>query len=220
MVLLILPLIGIIGMVAVLVSDAGSGDESEDEQIEQVERESGVINTPRPVTLPPFTPTPTEPAIVSPTPPPTNPPYLNNPVPDVVLRDLEGNTYPMTEFAGRQVIVNFWATWCLPCREELPLLADYSATQGEEGPLVIAVTDVNSGDQDLEVIREYVEEIDLELLFLLDDELRLHNALGVFALPTTYFVDENGVVRGRVLGIVDAQRLDAEREALFERQRS
>ena len=194
MVLLIMPLIGVVAMVLILVSggdgDNNSANDSQNSAISDVP-------TPLPQTVPPQ---------------PTFPPVMDEPVPDIELVDLEGNTFSLQDFAGRPIVLNFWATWCTPCIEEMPELQTYSDAQGEDGVVVISVTDPNNG-QNMELIREFVDEHDLTFRIGIDLESELHSAMTILEmgfLPVTLFIDADGIVRTRLIRQVDVAILEAE----------
>jgi len=107
------------------------------------------------------------------------------------LLDFDGNPVSLADFEGRPVIVNFWATWCAPCRIEMPeLQAAYDAYQDED----LAILALNQ-DEPLDVARTYFEdEIGLTFTALLDDNSAIATAFGTFGLPTTYFVDGEGTI--------------------------
>lgn len=107
------------------------------------------------------------------------------------LLDLDGNPVSLADYAGRPVIVNFWATWCAPCRIEMPeLQAAYDAYQDDE----LAILALNQ-DEPVDVARDYfVDEIGLTFTALLDDNSAIATAFGTFGLPTTYFIDGEGTI--------------------------
>ena len=194
MILLIIPLIGIVGMVLVLIS-GGDGDTNAGNN-----SQNAVVSdppTPLPQTVPP---------------PPTFPPVMDEPVPDIELVDLDGNTFSLQDFAGRPIVLNFWATWCGPCVEEMPELQAYSDAQGEGGVVVISVTDPNNG-QNMELIREFIAENDLTFRMGIDPDSELHSAMSILEmgfLPVTLFIDADGIVRTRLIRQVDVEILAAE----------
>ncbi|MBZ0320096.1 MAG: TlpA family protein disulfide reductase [Anaerolineae bacterium] len=120
------------------------------------------------------------------------------PAPDDVLTKLDGGTFQLSDFLGKLVIVSFWATWCPPCLEEMPLLQQLAATHPEI-PFV-AITDSDDG-QTVEGIQKFMSEYGLtHLEFGLDPSRRLFNAFGVVSIPMTFVLDQAGVVRFRKLG--------------------
>lgn len=193
MILLVMPLLGIVAMVLVLSS--GDNATTPTEQVSAA--------TPRPQTLPPRTPPPA----------PTS--ALGLPAPSVVLTDLNGETFTLADYQGRVIVLNFWATWCLPCEEEMPALQAYSESQGSDGAVVIAVTDPDSG-QTLDDVRAFAERYGLTLRVAIDSGRILHYAYGVYGLPTTYFIDPQGLTHHYRAGQMDIDDIAGEVAIVFE----
>lgn len=111
--------------------------------------------------------------------------------PDFGLADLEGTGMKLSDFEGRPVIINFWASWCAPCRIEMPELQDtYNAYQ-DEGLVILAV----NREEDPQTVEGYfVDEMGLTFTPLLDQTGAVGELYGVFNMPTTYFVNGAGEV--------------------------
>ncbi|MBE0565280.1 MAG: TlpA family protein disulfide reductase, partial [Krumholzibacteria bacterium] len=112
------------------------------------------------------------------------------------LSTLDGGTVRLDDFAGEVLVVNFWASWCAPCRDELPLLDRWHAAWQGRGARVVAI----SLDQELRNARRQVAETGLALMALHDGPAGLAAVLDLDAVPTTYLLDGTGrvvlVVRG------------------------
>ena len=118
-------------------------------------------------------------------------------VPELTMVTLEGDTLRSADLRGQVVVVNFWATWCGPCRLEMPSLQSLHEDRAEDGVVVIGLsTDVGSD----EPIRDWIEE--RGITFPIGRATRAHrNAFGgIRGIPTTYLIDRQGVVRHRVVG--------------------
>jgi peroxiredoxin len=118
--------------------------------------------------------------------------------PDLELPDLAGKPVRLRDLRGRVVLLNFWATWCAPCREEMPALQ----TLARERPRGLTVVGVNFKESAREV-EPFVREHGLEFPMLLDAEGRVSERYQVFALPVTFLVDRRGMLVATVLGIRD-----------------
>lgn len=107
------------------------------------------------------------------------------------LLDLDGNPVSLSDFEGQPVIINFWATWCAPCRIEMPELQAAYETYQNEGLVILALNQDESAD----LAREYfVGEMGLTFTALLDDNSAISTAFGIFGLPTTFFLDAEGII--------------------------
>jgi len=143
---------------------------------------------------------------------------VDAPLPDFTLRDQHGAAFSPAELRGRPWLLNVWASWCPPCRAELPLLADAAADLADDG---LALVLLNAGET-ATVARAFLDAEGLVLRTLVDparperglerteDLLRRLRARG---LPTTFFVDADGVVRAAFVGELTADALAAQLEA-------
>ena len=116
-------------------------------------------------------------------------PLLKKPkAPDFETMDLEGNTHRLSDYRGQVVIVNFWATWCPPCRAEMPSMQRAWEELRPEGVVLLAV---NMGEQ-REAVAEFLENNLIDFPLLLDGEMVVSSGWPVQGLPTTYVVDPQG----------------------------
>ena len=116
--------------------------------------------------------------------------------PDWELPDLAGRSHRLADFRGRVVVINFWATWCGPCREELPALQALAAALGGEGLAVVAI----SVDWDREPVARFAEQHGLEVPVLHDPTEAIARQHLANAWPTTVVVDRAGRVAYHVAG--------------------
>jgi thiol-disulfide isomerase/thioredoxin len=119
--------------------------------------------------------------------------------PPLQAPDLQGKVWNLAELRGRVVLLNFWATWCPPCRAEMPSLQQLAEIYGPEQLVVLAVN-VGEGPRR---IRQYLQSTGLSLNVLLDPQMEISRAWGASALPTTYLIDAEGRPRQRVRGEMD-----------------
>ncbi len=120
--------------------------------------------------------------------------------------DLEGEWVSVEEFDGQVLLVNFWATWCAPCRREMPLLQETAEDRSDLALVGIAIDEVPA-------VRDFVDELGITYPILvgagdvMDTQRRWGNTAG--ALPYTVLVDQEGIIRWQHLGEVTAEELDA-----------
>lgn len=126
-------------------------------------------------------------------------PTANNantqPAPDVQFAKLDGGSLRLTELRGRVVVLNFWATWCIPCRSEIPALSAMQKTMEGEGLTVVGV----SYDDTPELIQEFQKDLKQEYTVVLGGK-DVGSQLPASPLPTTYIIDRQGQIRERFIG--------------------
>lgn len=126
---------------------------------------------------------------------PTDPPV---PATETPFEDETGTEHSLADYRGKVVLVNFWATWCAPCREEMPSLERLQAEKGGED---FAVVTIASGRNPLPAIKKFFEEIGVESLpILLDPRQTVAREMGVLSMPVTVLLDRDGNEIARLLG--------------------
>ena len=136
---------------------------------------------------------------------PYNP--VGKPVPTSPLLNLDEEVFSLTDYRGKIIILNFWATWCTPCIEEMPELQAYAASAPDD-VVVLAITDPNNS-QTIEQVRQFlVDNNIIELPIGLDQHMAIHGELAIQQLPTTFFVDKDGVIQRRRVGQVTQEYLE------------
>ncbi|MDB5078848.1 MAG: thiol:disulfide interchange protein [Chloroflexi bacterium] len=148
----------------------------------------------------------------SPPPPPNQRIAIGNTAPDFSLTTLDNETVKLSQFRGKPVLINFWATWCPPCREELPLLV--KTHQANIDRLVILGVDMDKAE-DTGIVRDRVREVGIEYLTLLDPKNEVTNRYQVRAYPTTLFLDKNGVIQRITVGQLTEDTLKAALERIY-----
>lgn len=141
-------------------------------------------------------------------------PFVGNLAPDFTLDTLEGGTVSLSEFTqgeGKPVVINFWATWCPPCRIEMPFFQRADERYGDR----VAILGINQAES-AETIRDYVETNGLSYPMLIDFDMKVNNRYAVQNLPTTLFIDKNGMVKEILIGTISQAVLDDRIEGLLE----
>ena len=116
--------------------------------------------------------------------------------PDFAAQALDGRTIVLSELRGRVVLINFWATWCLPCRAEMPAIQGVYEAYLDRGLEVLAV---NLQEPD-ERVSEFVEELGLTFPVVLDKDDTVSSLYRIRSILTTFFVDRSGVIREVIIG--------------------
>ena len=119
--------------------------------------------------------------------------------PELQLENLAGEQVRLSDLRGRPVMINFWAAWCGFCRIELPEMQEVYESYRDQGFTILAV-DVQD---DRTEVKSFVEELGLTFPVLLDSRGEVSRSYRIRGLPTSYFVDQDGVIIGRELGPVD-----------------
>jgi thiol-disulfide isomerase/thioredoxin len=134
---------------------------------------------------------------------------IPQPVPDISFKDGAGRDLNLSAFKGQVLLVNLWATWCAPCRAEMPALDRLQAALGGPDFKVVAVAEDRA---DTDKVRAFLEQIEAKHLSLyVDNNVRAMREWGVFGLPTTFLLDREGREVGRLTGPAAWDSEDAKR---------
>ncbi|MDX8046086.1 thiol-disulfide oxidoreductase ResA [Gracilibacillus sp. S3-1-1] len=120
------------------------------------------------------------------------------------MDDTNDSTLRLSDLEGKGVMLNFWATYCEPCKKEMPYMEQLYPIYQEQGVEMVAV----SVDLTELVVDRFVDQYQLTFPILHDKKSQVLDAYGIKPLPTTYFIDENGIVVERVLGELSLDRLE------------
>lgn len=136
---------------------------------------------------------------------PTVPVPVNYSAPQLSLLDVQSGLHSLTDYRGQVVLVNLWATWCPPCKQEMPTLQTYYDEHIKEGFAIIAI---NDGDPTSDVL-QFVKDYKLTFPVWLDPTYRAtEQAFKTLNLPSSYIIDRNGTVRLMWVGGISRQMLD------------
>ncbi|MED1948064.1 MULTISPECIES: peroxiredoxin [Brevibacillus] len=122
-----------------------------------------------------------------------------NTAPDFELQQIGGDTVKLSDLRGKKVILNLWATWCPPCRAEMPDMQRYYEENKEKGVVILGVnlTDTESSP---EAVADFVKLYGITFPILLDPDKEVANVYKAISIPTTYIIDSNGVVQNKYIG--------------------
>lgn len=118
---------------------------------------------------------------------------------DFSLRDINNKLLRLSDFKGKTVMLNFWATWCGPCIKEMPSMEQLYRRFKDKGFIIISI----ASGENKESVTSFIEKINITFPALLDTDLKVTDSYNVWALPTTYFIDKKGKIIGKVYGSRD-----------------
>lgn len=119
------------------------------------------------------------------------------PAPDWKLRDLDGRPVSSTDFKGKVVVLDFWATWCPPCRKEIPGYVDLYRKYGKNRLAIVGVSLDEGGPT---VVREFVQKFGVTYPVVMGDDAVQNAFGGMEAIPTTFLIDQRGQIRDKKVG--------------------
>jgi thiol-disulfide isomerase/thioredoxin len=125
---------------------------------------------------------------------------------DFTLKTVAGDTVRLADYRGRPVLINFWASWCSPCRSEMPLIIAAYRAHEDTGLAVLAL---NLTDQErMRHVRRFVDEFAMPFPVLLDEKGRVRRSYRLLGIPTTVFIGADGVIRAVHPGPITSEALE------------
>ena len=125
--------------------------------------------------------------------------------PDFQLKDIDGKTVKLSDYRGKAIILNFWATWCPPCKTEIPWFVDLQNKYSGQGLEVLGVALDDSSEKD---IADFAKEMKMNYPVLIGKEETSDLYGGVAALPTTFYIDRGGKILQNVPGLIDRKEIE------------
>jgi len=117
--------------------------------------------------------------------------------PDFTLTDLEGNSLTLSQFKGKVIILNFWATWCPPCRREIPDFVELYEKYKDEGLLIIGVSLDRDGKR---LVRQFSQEYKIDYPIVFADSKVTRDYGGIRAIPASFIIDKEGSIKEKYVG--------------------
>ncbi len=124
---------------------------------------------------------------------------IGSEAPDFTLPDLDGAEVSLKQFRGKVILLNFWATWCPPCKAEMPSMNKLNQMFKDKGLVVIAI----SSDRSKKQVKRFLKKTPVSFTILYDPKNKISNIYKVFALPTSLVIDRDGTIVKKVLGGYD-----------------
>lgn len=132
------------------------------------------------------------------------PAQVNFPAPELNLLDLSGRQVSLSDYRGSVVLVNLWATWCPPCREEMPTLLEFYEKYKQDGFVLIGIDQ----EEPLDIVQPFVDEFGLTFPVWLDKDYDAQKKFNTMNLPSSYVIDRSGTVRLMWIGGISKRNLE------------
>ncbi|MDQ0269609.1 peroxiredoxin family protein [Cytobacillus purgationiresistens] len=126
---------------------------------------------------------------------------INSQAPEFTLKDMNGKAVSLSDFKGKKVILNFWATWCPPCKMEMKDFQTYFSGKDEDVALLAINIDPKSN------VSGYIDKMGIEFPVLLDEKDQVNEQYKVITIPTTYFIDKNGIIKDKYFSAIPLELL-------------
>ena len=124
--------------------------------------------------------------------------------PDFTVTDLDGNEVKLSDYNGKPIVINFWATWCTPCKSERPL---FEKAYKENEDIQFLMVNLTSKDK-LSSVNEIMAKNGYTFDVLLDNSGEASEKYGIYSIPTTYFIDKNGNIVNHTVGVMEEEVLN------------
>lgn len=127
--------------------------------------------------------------------------------PNFTLTTLDGKEVSLSDYQGKKVVLNFWATWCPPCKAEMPHMQNYYEDMAEQENVEILAVNLTSSDVGLDKVELFKEDYGLSFPIPLDEEGNVGKTYQAITIPTTYMIDTTGTIQNKIVGPMDEQML-------------
>lgn len=135
---------------------------------------------------------------------------VGKPAPDFTLKTLDGKTLTLSDLRGKTVVLNFWATWCPPCKVELPWFVDLQKQYGPQGLQIVGISEDEGGK---DKVVQFVKEMGVNYTIAVDDSSVSPKYGDVEDLPTTFYIDRNGKIVAFAMGLLDRSEIEQKMKA-------
>ena len=123
-----------------------------------------------------------------------------NRAPDFTLYSLEGKEVSLSDSKGKVTFINFWTTWCPPCKEEMPDMQEFYEEEAKKYDAEILAVNLTTNESSSQVVKDFVNENHLTFPILMDIEGQQMEMFAAITIPTTYVIDKNGIIMKKVIG--------------------
>ena len=129
-----------------------------------------------------------------------------NRAPDFTLQTLDGEKVKLSNMLGKIVFLNFWTTWCPPCKAEMPDLQEFYEEQQDNNIEIVAVN-ITTSEKKADDVGVFAKEYGLTFPVLLDNKGDVADTYRILTIPTTYVIDKHGIVRKKIIGPLDKKQM-------------
>ncbi len=137
------------------------------------------------------------------------------PAPNFTLKDADGKPVQLSDYRGKVVLLNFWATWCDPCRLEIPWFIEFERQHKGQG---FAVVGVSMDEDGWQAVKPFVSEVGINYRIVLGNDKVAAQYGGIDSLPTSFVIDREGRIAAVHIGLVSKSRYENDLEQLFQTQ--
>src|SRR5699024_10569757 len=129
-----------------------------------------------------------------------------NAAPDFELETLDGEKVSLSDYRGERVLLNFWATWCPPCRAEMPDLEKFN----QNHDVTILGVNLTQTEDNTDTVKDFVDEYDTTFPILLDENVEVAGLYGIQPIPTSYMIDSQGIIQNKAFGALQYDMMVSE----------
>lgn len=123
---------------------------------------------------------------------------IGNKAPNFEVTTLDGEKKSLSDFYGKKVLLNFWATWCPPCKKEMPIMQKIYEKHQDE--VTIVAVNFTASEKSAKDVENFVQQAGFTFPILLDPKNKMNSGYKILTYPTSFFLDENGVIQDKVVG--------------------
>ncbi len=139
---------------------------------------------------------------------------LGKAAPDFTLKTLDGKTLRLSDLRGKTVVLNFWATWCPPCKVELPWFVDLQKQYGSQGLEIVGISEDEGGK---EKVAQFAKEMGVNYTIAVDDNSVSTKYGDVEDLPTTFYINRDGKIVEYAMGLLDRSEIEQKMKSALSR---
>ncbi len=135
---------------------------------------------------------------------------INSPAPDFSGKDINNNTIKLSDFKNKVILLDFWASWCVPCKKSIPYLIDYFSSNKDTNFVIIAV----NVDTDMDNFKSFKNKLEKDFPFIvvLDPNNKIIKQYNIEAMPTTIFINKKGIIKKIFTGFTDDSKKEYSNE--------